>query len=167
VHEDSRGHTGLIYPGLAQRMSAGSGIVHTERNDGYRIDPEITPEPARFIQMWLRPDEPGLPPSYDQRRVQLADLDRGWIPVASGNDPEAAVRLGCRTATLWVTRLEPGVVRVLPEAGRVYAYLATGQVAVEGVGAIAAGDALRITGPVALRTTGQVSAELLVWGMEP
>jgi redox-sensitive bicupin YhaK (pirin superfamily) len=167
VHEDSRGHTGLIYPGLAQRMSAGSGIVHAERNDGYRIDPDVLPEPARFVQMWLRPDEPGLPPSYDQRLVHLADLDQGWVPVVSGNDPEAAVRLGCKTATLWVTRLEPGVVRVLPEAGRVHAFLAAGQVAVEGVGAIASGDALQITGPAALRITGQDPAELLVWAMEP
>ncbi len=39
VHEDSHGNSGLIYPGLAQRMSAGSGIVHAERNDAYRIDP--------------------------------------------------------------------------------------------------------------------------------
>jgi redox-sensitive bicupin YhaK (pirin superfamily) len=166
VHEDSFGHSGLIYPGLAQRMSAGSGIVHAERNDGYRIDTEIPPEPARFVQMWLRPDEPGLPPSYEQRLVQLADLDRAWVPVASGNDREAAVRLGCRTATLWVTRLGPGVARMLPEAGRVHAYLAAGQVDVERVGAIATGDALRITGPAGLRITGQVPAELLVWAME-
>jgi len=39
VHQDSRGNSGLIYPGLAQRMSAGSGIVHSERNDAYLIDP--------------------------------------------------------------------------------------------------------------------------------
>ena len=167
VHEDSRGHAGVIYPGLAQRMSAGSGIVHAERNDAYRLDPARSPEPTRFIQMWLRPDEPGLPPSYEQRPVDLADLDQGWVPVASGHDPDAAVRLGCATATLWVTRLGQGVVRILPEAGHVHAYLAAGQASVEGVGELASGDALRITGPAALRVTGQVAAELLVWTMEP
>jgi redox-sensitive bicupin YhaK (pirin superfamily) len=167
VHEDSRGHSGVIYPGLAQRMSAGSGIVHAERNDAYRIAPDRSPEPARFIQMWLRPDEPGLPPSYEQRPVDLADLDRGWLPVAAGHDPEAAVRLGCAAATLWVTRLGPGAVRTLPEAGHVHALLAAGQASVEGVGELASGDALRITGPAALRVTGEVAAELLVWTMEP
>jgi len=167
VHEDSRGHSGVIYPGLAQRMSAGSGILHAERNDAYRIAPDRSPEPARFIQMWLRPDEPGLPPSYEQRPVELADLDRGWVPVASGYDPEAAVSLGCAAATLWVTRLGPGAVRTLPEAGHVHAFLAGGLANVEGVGELASGDALRITGPAGLRVTGEVAAELLVWTMEP
>jgi quercetin 2,3-dioxygenase len=167
VHEDSGGHSGVIYPGLAQQMSAGSGIVHAERNDAYRIDPDTPREPTRFIQMWLRPDEPGMPPSYEQRPVDLADLDRGWVPVASGGDPEAAVRLGCATATLWATRLDRGAVRTLPDGGHVHAYLATGQAGVEGVGELAAGDALRITGPAALRVVGQVAAELLVWTMEP
>jgi redox-sensitive bicupin YhaK (pirin superfamily) len=167
VHEDSRGHSGVIYPGLAQRMSAGSGIVHAERNDAYRIDPARSPEPARFIQMWLRPDTPGLPPSYEQRPVDLADLDQGWVPVASGHDPDAAVHVGCATATLWVTRLDQGVVRTLPEAGHVHAFLSAGRASVEGVGEIASGDALRVTGPAALQVTGQVAAELLVWTMEP
>jgi redox-sensitive bicupin YhaK (pirin superfamily) len=167
VHEDSRGHYGVIYPGLAQRMSAGSGIVHAERNDAYRIDPGTPREPARFIQMWLRPDEPGLPPSYEQRPVDPADLDKGWVPVASGHDTDAAVHVGCATATLWVTRIEPGSVRILPEAGHLHAFLTAGQASVEGVGEIASGDALRLTGPAALRVTGQVAAELLVWTMEP
>jgi quercetin 2,3-dioxygenase len=167
VHEDSRGHSGVTYPGLAQRMSAGSGIMHAERNDAYRIVPDRSPEPARFIQMWLRPDEPGLPPSYEQRPVELADLDRAWVPVASGHDSDAAVRLGCAAATLWVTRLDQGVVRTLPEAGHVHAFLAAGQASVEGVGELASGDALRITGPAGLRVTGEVPAELLVWTMEP
>ena len=58
---DSRGHRGLVYPRLAQRMSAGTGIVHAERNDGYRLDPDQPAEPVHFVQMWLRPDVPGGP----------------------------------------------------------------------------------------------------------
>jgi redox-sensitive bicupin YhaK (pirin superfamily) len=184
VHEDSHGHSGVIYPGLAQRMSAGSGIVHAERNDSYRIEPERLPEPVHFVQMWLRPDEPGLPPSYEHWPVDLSALNQDWVPVASGNDPEATVRLGTKSATLWVTRLEPGVVRTLPEAGHVHAYVAAGQISLEDAGEhqaivldsddggqgnpliLASGDALRITGPAALRITGQVAAELLVWTME-
>ena len=114
VHEDSAGNRGLIVPGLAQRMSAGSGIVHAERNDAYRLDPPYPAAPVRFVQMWLRPDTPGRPPSYEQRELDLGDLDAGWVPVASGHHPDAAVRLDSAGSTLWVTRLSPGTSRLLP-----------------------------------------------------
>ncbi len=77
VHTDSHGHTGLVVPGRAQRLSAGSGIVHAERNDGFRTDPERPAVPVQFVQMWLRPDVAGTPPGYVQRDVDLAELARG------------------------------------------------------------------------------------------
>ena len=74
VHEDSRGNTGIVHRGLAQRMSAGSGIVHAERNDAFRLDPAAPAEPVHFVQMWVRPDEPGGRPSYQQRHLDVGDL---------------------------------------------------------------------------------------------
>src|SRR3954447_555726 len=53
-HEDSTGEGGVVRPGLVQRLSAGRGVLHAEVTDG--------PEPVRFVQMWVRPDEPGLVP---------------------------------------------------------------------------------------------------------
>jgi redox-sensitive bicupin YhaK (pirin superfamily) len=165
VHEDSAGNRGVIVPGLAQRMSAGSGIVHAERNDAYRVDPSYPAAPVRFVQMWLRPDTPGGPPSYEQRGLDLGDLDTGWVPVASGHHPDAAVSLDSAGSTLWVTRLSPGTSRLLPAGTRQHAYLADGEVEVSSIGRLVSGDALRLTGGGQLRLTGVRAAELLVWEM--
>jgi redox-sensitive bicupin YhaK (pirin superfamily) len=163
VHEDSAGNRGLVVPGLAQRMSAGSGIVHAERNDAFRLDPTRPATPVRFVQMWLRPDTPGGPPSYQSRELDLSGLDGGWLPVASGHRPDAAVRLDSAGSTLWVTRLGPGTSRLLPGGNLQHVYLAFGEVEVESVGRLTGGDALRLTGGGQLRVTGVRAAELLFW----
>lgn len=176
VHEDSFGHRGIVYPGLAQRMSAGRGIVHAERNDAYRIDPNRPAEPVRFVQMWVRPDEAGTEPSYQQRELDLSDLARGWVPVASGGSPDALVTLGAQDATLWVTELAAGVSRNLPDGPYVHLYVARGQVELESQGRLADGDAVnllegdsvRLVAAGPLRVTGRGPlAELLVWETGP
>ncbi|MGI8457480.1 MAG: pirin family protein [Propionibacteriaceae bacterium] len=163
LHEDSAGHRGITHRGLAQRMTAGRGIVHAERNDAYRLDPDAPLGPVRFVQMWVLPDALGTDPSYDQHEVDLAELRRDWRPVASGSHPDAAVTLGRAGATLWVTVLEPAVARTLPVAPWVHLYVADGAVEVESVGRLTAGDAVRLWGEHPLRVTGVRTAELLVW----
>jgi redox-sensitive bicupin YhaK (pirin superfamily) len=165
VHEDSYGNAGVIHPGLAQRMSAGAGIVHSEQNDGYLAEPARPIAPVRFVQMWLRPDDPGGQPSYEQRELDLSDLDGGWVPVAAGDDQNAAIGIATKGATLWVTRLAAGSARNLPEGATAHAFVAAGEVAVEGVGRLTSGDALRLTGPAAVRIESSSPAELLVWTM--
>jgi quercetin 2,3-dioxygenase len=165
VHEDSAGNRGLVFPGLAQRMSAGAGIVHAERNDAFRLDSSRPAAPVRFVQMWLRPDTPGGPPSYQQRELDQGDLDAGWLPVASGHHPDAAIGLDSAGSTLWVTRLGPGTSRLLPPGNRQHVYLAGGEVEVSSVGRLVGGDSLRLTGGHQLRLTGVRAAELLVWEM--
>src|ERR1700750_465098 len=67
VHQDSTGPSGVIYPGLAQRMAAGSGIVQSEKNDSWRLTKsESHDEPVHFVQMWVVPDESGITPGYQQ-----------------------------------------------------------------------------------------------------
>ena len=166
VHEDSYGHSGLIYPGLAQRMSAGSGIVHAERNDAYRIDPTRPAEPVHFIQMWIRPDEPGGTPSYQQRELVPTELAGGWVPIASGRHPDAVVSIGSTRATLWISVLPAGTSRTLPKADVLHFYLARGAVGVETIGRLESGDALRLSGPAELRLFAHTEAEVLVWQMD-
>jgi len=166
VHEDSHGNSGLIYPGLAQRISAGSGLVHAERNDAYRIDPTRVPEPVHFIQMWIRPDEPGGPPSYQQRELLFADLAGGWLPIASGPHPDAVVTLGSAGSTLWVSVLPAGTSRTLPAGDLLHVYLARGVVEVETIGRLEPGDSLRLSGSAQLRLSAASEAEVLVWQMD-
>lgn len=163
VHEDSAGNIGVIYPGLAQRMSAGSGIVHAERNDGFRLDPSRPREPVHFMQMWLRPDVAGAVPGYAAGEVDLPASARGWVPLVSGVAGDAAVGIGTRDATLWMTRLPAGVSRGLPDGARLYAQVVTGEVTLEAAGDLAAGDSAAILGSGGQRVTATADAELLVW----
>lgn len=169
VHEDSTGHRGTVVPGLAARLSAGAGVVHTERNDAPRPDPTAPPAPLRFVQTWLMPDVPGTPPAYAARPVDPADLASGWVPVVSGDHPDAAVSLGTRSATFWVTRLAPGEARPLPTGPRAHVFVATGGVDLETAGALDAGDAVRLAGeaPLTVTVTGTRGAEVCVWTVQP
>ena len=81
VHQDSTGHNGVIYPGLAQRMSAGTGILHSEKNDAFRMEAERAKEPVHFVQMWVPPHEGGITPGYEQLEIDDALLSGGLVPV--------------------------------------------------------------------------------------
>lgn len=164
VHEDSYGNVGVVYPGLAQRMSAGSGIVHAERNDGFRLRPDQLLEPVHFVQMWLRPDVAGTVPGYAAREIDLRDADLDWVPVASGGHHDAAISLGTEAATLWVSRLGPRQERLLPDAARVHVQVVRGDVDLEGGGTLEPGDTARIVGAGGQRLTAvETAPELLVW----
>lgn len=172
VYTDSNGHRGVAYPGQIQHMSAGRGIRHTERNDaypvadGYRVDPNRVTEPAHYLQMWVRPDQLGLAPSYDQRRVDHEALSADWVPVASGPGQGAAVQINAAAATLWATRLERDESRTLP--GRrplAHVFVARGSIECAPAAPLRTGDALRITGAQPVGMTARDPAEILVWEM--
>jgi len=167
-HADSTGQRGIVHRGLAQRMSAGRGVVHQEMNDAAQHDRRFPVAPVEYVQMWVRPDEPGAEPSYAQAGFDPAELDRGWVAVASGTT-DALVGIGAQ-ATLWVTRLAPGIRRNLPETGvpsSLHCYVAVGAARLEGWGHpvdLATGDAVRIAGAHDLAVAGgSETAELLVW----
>ena len=85
VHQDSTGHSGVIYPGLAQRMSAGSGILHSEKNDSWTLTgAQAHDEPVHFVQMWVVPDESGITPGYQQLEIDDELLRGGLVTIASG-----------------------------------------------------------------------------------
>ncbi len=170
VHQDSEGNNGIIYPGLAQRMSAGSGILHSEKNDSWRISG--TPahsDPVHFVQMWVVPDEAGGAPGYEQREIAADLLSGGLVPVASGMDKhagETAIRIGQKHAALYAARLAPGQSVSLPDAPFVHLFVPQGTVSLEGSGALATGDAARLTAVGGQRVTaGPEGAEILVWEM--
>ena len=169
VHQDSTGHSGVIYPGLAQRMSAGSGILHSEKNDSWRLQggPQHD-DPVHFVQMWVLPDEPGITPGYEQLEIDAELLSGGLVPVASGmpdHDGAAAIRIRNRYAALHAARLDAGGSVELPEAPFLHLFVPRGAVTLEGAGRLDAGDAVRFTATGGQRVTAIEPAEILVWEM--
>jgi redox-sensitive bicupin YhaK (pirin superfamily) len=169
VHQDSTGHSGVIYPGLAQRMSAGRGILHSEKNDAWRLPGGgSSDEPVHFVQMWVVPDERDVDPGYEQLEIDDELLRGGLVTVASGmpgHEGATAIRIRNRYAALHVARLRPGQAVELPEAPFLHLFVARGDVTLEGTGDLAAGDAVRATatGGQSVRADGE--AEVLVWEM--
>lgn len=169
IHSDSAGNQGIIHPGLVQRTTAGAGIQHCERNDGYRtpdgyrVDPDGVREPAHYIQMWIQPDEYGLEPSYAQAEVDQRCLGSGWLPVISGIDHDATITINA-SATLWATTAAAGESRPLPPGpGDQHVFVTGGLWDVETVGEVHRSDALRIRGAEQLGFTARTDAQALVW----
>jgi redox-sensitive bicupin YhaK (pirin superfamily) len=159
THQDSTGNRGVIYPGLAQRMSAGSGILHSEKNGS-------STEPVHFVQMWVVPDEIGISPSYQQHEIDPELLGAELVTIASGiPGHEAAITLHNRDAALHGTRLQPGGSVSLPQAPYLHLFVPRGRATVEGVGELEQGDAVRFSDADGQRLTASESTELLIWEM--
>jgi redox-sensitive bicupin YhaK (pirin superfamily) len=156
-HDDSAGNHGELYPGLAQRMSAGRGIRHSERN------PSAT-EDAHFIQMWVLPDTDGIEPGYEQRDIN-AELDKGGLrAIASGQGHPGAITIHQRDAVLWGARLSAGEQVTVPDGRHVHVFVAAGAVDLEGAGALAEGDAARLVDAGTPALTARADhTEVLIW----
>jgi quercetin 2,3-dioxygenase len=141
THQDSAGNRTTVRPGDVQRLSAGSGVRHVERNDG--------PEPLVFVQMWLAPVRPGGDPAYE--------IVRGIADSTPYAVPEAA-------ALLHVRRLVPGERTAVPGAAHLYAHVVRGEVRL-GPAELGPGDAVRITGGEETEAVALTEAELLLWEM--
>jgi quercetin 2,3-dioxygenase len=169
VHQDSQGHSGVIYPGLAQRMSAGTGILHSEKNDAWRLTgADEHSDPVHFVQMWVVPDEQRIDPGYEQLEIGDELLRGGLVPVASGmakHDGATAIRIKNSYAALHAARLDEGGSVTLPDAPYVHLFVPRGSVELEGAGRLAEGDAVRLTGVGGQRVSATEAAEILVWEM--
>lgn len=155
AHQDSAGNSGVITPGVAQRMSAGTGIRHSEMNAS-------TDEPVHFLQMWVRPDTAGIEPGYEQVDIGERLDSRELVPVASGQGHEGAVNLRQKGAVLWAARLDEGWSVTVPAAGHVHVFMARGsaRTTVD----LAEGDALRLTDePEQELTATADDTEVLIW----
>lgn len=156
AHRDSTGTDGVIYPGLAQRMSAGTGIRHSEMNANASAE-------VHFVQMWVLPDVGGIAPSYEQRDLDDSLAGGGLVVVASGQGHDGAVSIHQRDAVLSVGRLAAGEVVAVPDAPHVHLFLAVGDASLDGT-PLATGDAARLTDGGSPRlAAGDDGAEVLIW----
>jgi quercetin 2,3-dioxygenase len=158
AHRDSVGNSGVVYPGLAQRMSAGSGILHSERNDS-------TSEPVHFVQMWVRPDASGIAPSYQQHEIGDDLLDGRLATIASGMPGhDAAIAIHNRSAALHGARLRRGDSVGLPAAPYLHLFVTRGAVTMPEA-ELTEGDAVRFTASDGVRLATEQTCEILVWEM--
>ncbi len=143
--------SGVIGPGEVQRLSAGSGVVHSETADG---DAE-----TRFLQAWVRPDESGLEPDYVPSEVDFTD---GWTCVADGNGG-GVVPISTTGASLHVAEIGAGDRLPLPESPQLHVFAARGR-ALLGERTLAPGDAARLLDEGGREVVAEEDSQLVVWG---
>ena len=158
AHQDSTGTTSTIRPGDVQRMSAGRGVQHSEFNASKS-------EPVHFLQIWIQPNVKGLAPSYEESHFS-AQQRRGKLCLIASPDKaeqsllihqDARVYAGLFDATERAS-LQVGAGR------RLYVHVARGDLSVNGT-ALAAGDALKLTGVATLQLSDAHAAEVLVFDL--
>jgi hypothetical protein len=103
-HRDSLGHAEVLRAGEVQRMSAGTGVVHSEINGG--------DQPCRLLQIWIEPSSPGIPPAYGQKPFAIGS---GWTPLLDPEQVDGAMAIH-RPVRLWRARPQPGERLELPLA---------------------------------------------------
>ncbi len=156
-HKDSIGTGSVIRPGEVQRMSAGTGIRHSEYNHSKS-------DPVHFLQIWIQPERPGLPPGYEQRALPSGRGPLRVVATRDGRDGSVTVH---QDLTLLVATLEKGQTAEHPlGAGRhAWAQVTRGAVTVNGQ-ALASGDGAALTAEAAVRleaTSGP--AEVLLFDL--
>lgn len=149
-HTDSTGASIVLGPGELLRTSAGTGIVHSEVSE-----PGLS---TRFVQTWLRPDEPGEAPSF---AVAAIGPDTGFVDVVGRS---ALLEVGTRGARLRLGRIEPGPV-TLPDAPRAHLFVADGVVEIDGR-VLRPGDAVRLHHDDGRRITVTAAATVAVWAFD-
>jgi redox-sensitive bicupin YhaK (pirin superfamily) len=158
VHKDSMGNEAHIVPGEVQRMSAGTGVRHSEHNHAQN-------QTTHFLQIWILPDTPGGAPGYEQKFFD-ASLKRGKLAlVASRDGAECSVRIGA-DARLYAglfdgdESLNKGIDPARPH----YVHLVRGALTVNGQ-PLQAGDALTLNGESELRLSEGRQSEVLVFDL--
>jgi quercetin 2,3-dioxygenase len=157
-HKDSMGNGSVIRPGDLQRMSAGTGVTHSEFNPS----PEAG---VHFLQIWLLPGERGLPPGYEQKNFPPAERRGRLRLVAARDGREGAVTIH-QDADLWTALLGPGesVRHPLAPGRHAWVHVARGSATLNGY-ALGAGDGAAVSDEPVLEIAGVTEAEVLVFDL--
>jgi redox-sensitive bicupin YhaK (pirin superfamily) len=150
-HKDSLGTGSVIRPGEVQRMSAGSGIQHSEFNPSPK-------EPLHLLQIWIQPEQKNLEPGYEQREFPAAERQRKLRLLASRDGRDGSLRIH-QDADLYATVLGgPGqeVAHALPASRHAWLQVTRGSVTLNGE-TLAAGDGAAITSEPALKISANGS----------
>jgi redox-sensitive bicupin YhaK (pirin superfamily) len=158
-HKDSMGHGSVIHPGEIQLMRAGTGVTHSEFNPS-------KVEPVHFLQIWILPDQRGLPPAYGEKTIDAAALEKSLVLLASHDGREESLPVH-QDASVWAARLAEGAVRELPltEDRHAWVHVARGAVSLKDT-ALAEGDGAAVSGEGRLQLAGGTGGgEVLVFDL--
>jgi redox-sensitive bicupin YhaK (pirin superfamily) len=157
-HKDSIGNGSVIRPGDVQRMSAGTGVRHSEFNPSPR-------EPVHFLQIWIEPGVAGIQPGYEEKHFDAASKRGRLRLVAAPDGRDGAVKIH-QDAYLYATLLDGAerVVHALAPGRKGYVHVARGQVTANGQ-PLAAGDALKATDVPEIILESGAGAEVLVFDL--
>jgi len=155
AHKDSTGGRGVIRAGEVQRMSAGTGIAHSELNGS-------ATSPVRLLQMWVLPESPGLKPSYEQKLFTPAQRTGVLLPIAAGQDLPGTVKVH-QDVVFYVSHLRAGdrVSHELRPGRRAFLYLIEGELTLNGE-RLSSGDQARITDAAGLELSGEKMSEIIL-----
>jgi quercetin 2,3-dioxygenase len=159
-HKDSLGTGAKIHPGELQRMTAGSGVTHSEFN-GSKIDP------VHFLQIWVIPKRTGLTPTYEQRTFPPQELSNRWRLLASGDPRNGAITIH-RDIELFGTRLSAGqrLDHVTSPGHMLWLQVARGSVETDG-DVLLAGDGAAWSDATSIHVSAKGDTELLPFDMTP
>jgi redox-sensitive bicupin YhaK (pirin superfamily) len=157
-HRDSMGNGSVIRPGDVQRMSAGTGVLHSEYNASQT-------EPVRFLQIWLLPNREGVAPGYEEKHFD-AGQRRGRLRLLVSPDGRDDSISAHQDALLYGTLLDAGeTVTHAPETGRsIYVHVVAGRVDVNGH-VLGAGDGVRARDEAEIRLEALDAAEVLLFDL--
>ncbi len=157
-HEDSMGNGSVIRAGDVQRMSAGTGVRHSEINASKEVE-------AHLLQIWLLPSQEGLPPSYEDKSIPLEKKLNQWCLVASPNGREDSLTIH-QDVELWATVLTAGLALTyrFQLSRRGYLQVARGQIKINGQ-LLMAGDAAMIEVESQIDMQAIVESEVLLFDL--
>lgn len=157
-HKDSTGTGSVIRPGDVQRMSAGTGVVHSEFNHS-------ATEPVHLFQIWIFPDTDGLTPGYEQKHFPEAERQGALRLVASRDGRDGSLRIH-QDAALLTTLLEPGqeVTHPLETKRHAWVQVARGVVTVNGED-LQAGDGAALSDSPRVAIRARERSEVLLFDL--
>ena len=158
AHQDSTGTSSVIRPGDVQRMSAGSGVQHSEFNAS-------ASELVHFLQIWIIPDATGIPPSYEEKHFTVQDR-RGKLCLIAAPDQADGAVLMHQDARIHAGLFDVGehASFTVRDGRKAYVHVARGALHVAGLH-LEAGDGLKITEPGDLEIREAKAAEVLVFDL--
>ena len=157
-HADSMGNRSVIVPGEVQRMSAGTGVTHSEANP----KPD---QPVHFLQIWILPNRRGLAPGYEQKTIPPQE-ERGTLRLIASRDGRDGGVTIHQDVDLYVSRLEPGerVKHALANGRHAWLQMVTGRVECNGT-ALGAGDGAAVSRESALEISALEPAHFLLFDL--